>query len=70
MVVSGKNAGKYVVVVDRVAGEKNFVIVEGKGVKRHKMNSAHVEPLPKIINIKKNSKSEEIIKELEKEGFK
>ena len=67
MKVRGKDAGKYCVVVDRV--DKNFVIIDGKDMKRKKVNSLHLEPLPIILNIKKNSKTETIVKALEKEGF-
>ena len=67
MLVSGRDAGKYCVVVDRA--DKNSLIVEGKGIKQGKVNSMHLEPLPKVLDIKKNSKTETILKELEKEGF-
>jgi len=67
MLVAGRNAGEYCVVVDRI--NKNYVLVEGIRIKRTKVNSMHLEPLPKILDIKKNSKSETILKELEKEGF-
>jgi large subunit ribosomal protein L14e len=68
MKVRGKDAGAYCVIVDRV--DKKFVLVDGKEMKkRKKVNAMHLEPLPVMLNIKKNSKRETIIKALEKEGF-
>ncbi len=65
--VRGKDAGNYCVVVERI--NKNFVLVEGKNMKRRRVNIMHLEPLPKILNIKKDSNRESILNELKKAGF-
>lgn len=67
MKVRGKDAGSYCAVVDRV--DKNFVTVEGRKMKRSKVNSTHLEPLPVVLDIKKDSTNEAVVKALEKEGF-
>ncbi|RLI88235.1 MAG: 50S ribosomal protein L14e [Candidatus Altiarchaeales archaeon] len=65
--VRGKDAGKYCVVVERI--DKNFVLIDGKEMKRKKTNVLHLEPLPKVLDIKKGAATEDVIKELEKENF-
>jgi large subunit ribosomal protein L14e len=65
--VRGKDAGKYCVVVEKP--EKRSVLVDGKGIKRKKVSINHLEPLPVILKLKKNARSETIAKALEKEGF-
>lgn len=68
MKVRGKDAGKYCVIVDRA--DKNFVFVEGRGIKKkEKINAMHLEPLPIVLNIKKNSKQDIVIKALEEQGL-
>ena len=62
----GKEKGKICVVVEQV--DSNMVVIDGD-VKRRRCNIAHLMPLEKTIKIKKGEKSEEIKKELEKEGF-
>ena len=53
--------------VERI--DKNFVLIDGKGMKRKKTNVLHLEPLPKVLDIKKGAATEDVIKELEKENF-
>ena len=61
----GKDAGKYCVIVEKI--DKNFVLTDGKGMKRKKTNILHLEPLPKTLELKKGAASEEGVKQLEKE---
>ncbi len=63
----GKEAGEYCVVVDKP--EKGCVLIDGKGIKRKKTNIHHIEPIPVILKIKKNAKTNTITKALEKEGL-
>jgi len=65
--VKGKEAGKYCVIVEKP--EKNFVLIDGKDVKRKKTNIKHLEPLPVVLKIKKNASTKTIENALEKEGF-
>lgn len=65
--VRGKNAGKYCVVLGKTS--KNLVEVVGKGMKKGKVNISHLEPLPKVLKVRKTSKAATIAKQLEKEGF-
>jgi len=69
-IVKGKEAGKYCVVVNRLGRrDKNFVTIDGAGVKRRKVNTAHLEPLPSVLEIEKNANTEAVISELSKKGF-
>ena len=69
--LSGREAGKICVVTKKI--DKTFVEVTGPrnltGVKRRRCNIMHLEPLPKILNIKKDSNRESILNELKKAGF-
>lgn len=65
--VRGRDAGNYCVIVERI--NKNFVMVEGENVKRGRVNIMHLEPLPKILNIKKGADSETVLNGLKKAGF-
>lgn len=64
--VKGKDAGKYCVVVER---DKNLVLIDGKEIKRKKVNVINLEPLPKVLKIKKGAVTKDVIKELKKEKF-
>jgi len=55
--IAGKDAGKTVVIVDKV--DSNFVIIDGP-IKRKRCNVKHLEPLGEIIKIKKGASSEEV----------
>ncbi len=65
--VRGRDAGKYCIVLERV--DNNNVIVDGKEMKRGKVNIKHLEPLPVVLKISKKAKKSTIVKALEKEGF-
>ncbi|OYT53314.1 MAG: 50S ribosomal protein L14e [Candidatus Altiarchaeales archaeon ex4484_2] len=65
--VRGRDAGDYCVVLKEPEGNK--VMVDGKKVKRGEVSIRHLEPLPVVLKIRKGSKTETIVKALEKEGF-
>ena len=65
--VRGREAGNYCVVVDKI--DKNYVLIDGKGVRRKKTSIMHLEPLPTVLDIKKGAKTDAVLKALEKEGF-
>ncbi len=65
--VKGKDAGNYCAIVDRV--DKNFVLVDGKGIKRKKVNIMHLEPLPVVLEIGKNANTDAVVKALDNAGF-
>ena len=65
--VAGKDAGKYCVVVEKP--DKNMVLIDGKDMKRKKTSIKHVEPLPEVLKIKKDAKTADVVKALEKAGF-
>ncbi len=56
---SGRDAGEYCVVVNII--DDNFVLIDGN-TRRKKCNIKHIEPLNKVIKIKKNAPREEIHK--------
>jgi large subunit ribosomal protein L14e len=64
---TGKDAGKYCVIVEKI--DDNFVITEGKAQKRKKTNINHLEPLPKVLDIKKGASLEDVKKKLEEENL-
>lgn len=65
--IRGKDAGNYCAIVDRV--DKNFVLVDGEGIKRRKVNIMHLEPLPVVLEIGKNSNTDAVVKALDDAGF-
>jgi large subunit ribosomal protein L14e len=64
---SGRHAGKYVVVVEKI--DKNYVMVNGEG-KKKKSNLKHLEPLNISIKVNKDDSSENIVKLLKEKGCK
>ncbi len=63
MKTAGRDAGKIVVVVEKV--DDNFVIINGN-VKRKQCNIAHLEPLQQVLKIKKGASTEDVKVELKK----
>jgi len=60
---TGREAGKYCVVVDII--DKNYILVDGLTVRRRRANYKHLEPISETIDIKKGAshdKVEEAIK--------
>ncbi len=64
--VTGREAGKYCIVLDKV--DKNTVLVDGD-VKRGNVNIAHLEPLPAVVKVKQGAKTEEVLEALDQAGF-
>lgn len=64
--ISGREAGRYCVIVDKK--DNNFVIVDGQ-VKRRKCNIDHLILLDKKIDIKKNAPADEVVKKLSQLGI-
>ncbi len=73
--ISGREAGKYCVVLKKMEDKKNksFVLITGPkaltGVKRRRCNVAHLEPLPYVLEISENASDEEIIAAFEKSNL-
>ena len=65
--IAGRDAGKICIVVDRL--ENNYVIIDGN-TRRRKCNVKHIEPLGKVLKIKKGATTAEIKKLLSTEGHK
>lgn len=63
---AGRDAGKYCVVVEKV--DDSFVIVDGQ-TRRRKVNTRHLEPTQKTVEIKENASTKEVIDALSKAGF-
>ena len=57
--LAGRDANQYCVIVDKV--DKNNAIIDGN-TRRKKCNLKHLEPLDKVLKIKKGAKTEEIHK--------
>ena len=63
--LAGRDAGLKGVIVDIL--EEGYILVDGQ-VRRRKCNILHVEPLDKIIKIKKGASHEEIVEALKTIG--
>lgn len=61
--IAGRDAGNKCVVVDLV--DKTYVLIDGN-VRRRKCNIAHLEPLDKVIKIKKNASHADVAAEFKK----
>jgi large subunit ribosomal protein L14e len=59
--VAGRDAGGKCLVVDVL--EKNFVLIDGQ-VRRRKCNIMHLEPLDRVVKVKKNASHQEVVKAL------
>ena len=64
--IAGRDAGKKAIVIDIL--DKNFVMIDGE-VRRRKCNITHIEPLNKVLKIKKNATPEEVKNVLKTEGI-
>jgi large subunit ribosomal protein L14e len=64
---TGKDAGKYCVIVEKI--DDNYVMTEGVAQKKKKTNIKHLEPIPKVLEIKKGASLEDIKKKLEEENL-
>jgi len=65
--IAGRNAGNYCVIVDNV--DDNFVIIDGN-VKRKRCNINHLEPLDKVLKIKKGASTSSVHEAMKKEKLK
>lgn len=65
--VKGREAGRYCVVVEKP--EKGSVLVDGREIRRKKTSIRQLEPLPVVLKLKKDAKTADVVKALEKEGF-
>lgn len=66
MKLAGRDAGRVGVVVEQL--DAVYLLVDGN-VRRKKVNVKHVEPLEKVIELKKGVSHEEVVKAFRKEGL-
>lgn len=59
MKIAGRDANKVCVIIDTY--EDNYVLIDGE-TRRKKCNMKHLEPLDKIVKIKKNAPREDVKK--------
>ncbi len=64
--IAGRDARKKAIIVDILDGF--FVLIDGQ-VRRRKCNIKHLEPLDKVLKIKKNASHSEVVDILKKEGI-
>ena len=64
--IAGRDAGQKGLIVDILEG--NYVMIDGQ-VRRRKCNITHIEPLNKIIKIKKGDSHDNVVKALKAEGI-
>ncbi|MEK6841499.1 MAG: 50S ribosomal protein L14e [Nanoarchaeota archaeon] len=65
--LTGREAGKYCVVVNNL--DDNFVLIDGN-IKRRKCNINHLEFTDKVLNIKKDASTKEVLEAMNKENIK
>ncbi len=65
--IAGRDAGNFCLVIDKI--DDTFVLIDGN-VRRKKCNIKHLEPIDKILKIKKNAPTSEVKKAMEQEGIK
>ncbi|WFO75822.1 50S ribosomal protein L14e [Desulfurococcaceae archaeon MEX13E-LK6-19] len=69
--LAGREAGRKCVIVDII--DDNFVLITGPkeltGVKRRRVNIKHIEPLDKVVNIKKGASDEEVLEAIKAAGL-
>jgi len=61
--IAGRDADKKCVVVDKI--DDKFVLIDGQ-TRRRKCNIVHLEPLDKVVKIKKNASHDVVVKEFKK----
>jgi large subunit ribosomal protein L14e len=64
--IAGRDAGLKCVVVDII--DDNFVLIDGE-TRRRKCNILHIEPLDKVLDIKKGASHEQVAKAFEAAGY-
>lgn len=64
--IAGRDSGKKAIVIDIL--ENNYVLIDGQ-VRRKKCNIKHLEPLNKVLKIKKNASHEEVVDLFKKENI-
>jgi large subunit ribosomal protein L14e len=64
--LAGRDASKKCLVVDTI--DDNFVMIDGQ-TRRRKCNIVHLEPLDKVLKIKKGADHKEVVSVLKKEGI-
>jgi len=67
MKTAGRDARKKCVIVDII--DKNYVLIDGE-TRRKKCNINHVEPMDKVLDIKKGASHKQIVDAFDKIGIK
>jgi len=65
--IAGRDSNRICLIVDVL--DKNNVLIDGN-TRRRKCNIIHLEPLDKVLKIKKNASHSEVIEAMKKEGLK
>ncbi len=64
---AGRDAGKHCLIIDVI--DSNHVMIDGE-TRRRKCNVRHLEPLDKVVDLRKNASHENVIKALQDLGVK
>ena len=64
--ISGREAGNKCVIVEKI--NNNFVLIDGN-VRRKRCNILHLEPLDKVLKIKKGADTRTVIEAMKSEGI-
>jgi len=63
---AGRDAGLKCIVIDKL--DDNYVLIDGQ-TRRRKCNIKHLEPLDKVLKVKKGLGHDDVVKELKKQGI-
>jgi len=64
--IAGRDAGLKCLVIEVI--DSNYVLIDGQ-TRRRKCNIKHLEPLDKVLKVKKGISHDDVLKELKKEGI-
>jgi len=64
--IAGRDAGLKCVVIDVI--DSNYVLIDGQ-TRRRKCNIKHLEPLDKVLKVKKGLGHSDVVNELKKQGI-
>jgi len=64
--IAGRDAGKTCIVIDVL--ENNYVLIDGQ-TRRRKCSTSHLDPLEKVVKIKKNASNKSVVEALKSEDI-
>ena len=63
----GRDASKYCLIINKI--DEKYVLIDGN-TRRRKVNVSHLEPFDRVLNVKKDASTKEVLEEFKKENIK